>query len=310
MKILVTGGAGYIGSVLVSDLLNSGHSVTVIDNLIYRQNSLTHLINNKNLQFVKEDIRNVEKIKAHYKNNDVIIPLAAIVGAPACAKDPILATSTNKDAIIEMIKLLSKDQRIIMPTTNSAYGSGAGTEFCDEKSDLHPLSLYAKDKVAVENIVMEHKNSTSFRLATVFGISPRMRLDLLVNNFVNRAVRDKFIVIFEGHFKRNYIHVLDVVQSFNLAINNPETFAGEIFNVGLSSANLSKIQLCEQIAKQIPNFVYFESEVGQDPDKRNYLVSNKKIEKAGFKPAIDLETGISELIKGMPLLDQSLFSNI
>ena len=309
MKIVVTGGAGYIGSVLVSDLLNSGHNVTVIDNLMYNQTSLAHLVRNRNLDFVFKDIRNISEIRNYYSQADLIIPLAAIVGAPACLKDPVLASTTNKDAVAEMMKILSKEQRVIMPTTNSAYGNSSG-KYCDETSQLIPLSLYAKDKVAIEEIVLQHAQSTSLRLATVFGISPRMRLDLLVNNFVSRALKDKFIVVFEGSYKRNYIHILDVVQAFKLAIDSPEKFNGQIFNVGLSTANLSKIELCEQILEQIPDFVFFESEVGQDPDKRNYLVSNVKIEAAGFKPQVSLEQGISELIKGLPIFGQHLFSNV
>lgn len=310
MKIVVTGGAGYIGSMLVSDLLNSGHKVTVIDNLIYNQNSISHLIGNNDLEFVFKDIRNISDIKNYYSQADVIIPLAAIVGAPACAKDPLLATSTNKDAIIEMLKILSTNQRVIMPTTNSAYGNGDGLNYCDESSELKPLSLYAKDKVEIEKIVMDNHNATSFRLATVFGISPRMRLDLLVNNFVHRALNDRFIVLFEGNFKRNYIHLKDVIQAFNLAINLPEKFNGQIFNVGLSNANISKNELCEKIKHQLPDFVYFNSDIGSDPDKRNYLVSNEKIESTGFKYSIGLDEGITELIKGLPIFQNKQFSNV
>lgn len=309
MKIVVTGGAGYIGSMLVSDLLNSGHNVTVIDNLMYNQTSLAHLVRNRNLNFVFKDIRNISEIRNYYSQADVIIPLAAIVGAPACAKDPLLATSTNKEAIIKMLKILSKNQRVIMPTTNSAYGSGEGVNYCDENSELNPLSLYAKDKVEIEKIVMDNHNATSFRLATVFGVSPRMRLDLLVNNFVHRAMKDRFIVLFEGNFKRNYIHLKDVVQAFNLAINSPDKFNGQIFNVGLSNANISKNELCEKIKHHLPDFVYFNSDIGSDPDKRNYLVSNEKIESTGFKHTIDLDEGIAELVKGLPIFQNKQFSN-
>ncbi len=310
MNIVVTGGAGYIGSVLVLDLLNSGHKVTVIDSLIYNQTSIAHLIGNKNLEFVFKDIRNISDIKSYYSQADLIIPLAAIVGAPACAKDPLLATSTNKNAIFEMLKILSTNQRVIMPTTNSAYGSGNGLNYCDENSELNPLSLYSKDKVEIEKIVMENHNATSFRLATVFGVSPRMRLDLLVNNFVHRALKDRFIVLFEGNFKRNYIHLEDVVQAFNLAINSPEKFMGQIFNVGLSNANISKIELCEKIKNYLPDFVYFNSDVGSDPDKRNYVVSNEKIEGVGFKHTKSLNDGIVELIKGLPIFQNKQFSNM
>ena len=240
----------------------------------------------------------------------MIIPLAAIVGAPACDRDPILSSSINKDAIYWMLKKVSSDQRVIMPTTNSAYGSGDENNFCDENSPLNPLSLYARDKVAVESVLMQNKNATSFRLATVFGISPRMRLDLLVNNFTFRAVTDGFIVLFEGHFKRNYIHVRDVSSAFQFAIENPEKSSGEIFNVGLSEANISKLELCELIKKLVPSFTYVESQIGSDPDKRNYVVSNAKIEKAGFKTQIGLDLGIKELIKGLPMFNHKPFTNL
>ena len=246
-RVLVTGGAGYIGSVLVPDLLNKGYEVTVVDNFMYRQTSLATSIRNSNFKLVFGDVRNEALMKEEISKADVLIPLAAIVGAPACDKDPILAKSVNRDSILWLIKQLSKDQRIIMPTTNSAYGSGEEDNFCDENSPLNPLSLYAKDKVIVEQALMELSNATSFRLATVFRLSPRMRLDLLVNNFVYRAISDGFIIIFEGHFKRNYIHILDVVQAFNMALENELIFQGEIFNVGLSEANISKLELCEMI---------------------------------------------------------------
>ena len=265
-KVLVTGGAGYIGSVLVPDLLNRGYEVTVVDNFMYRQTSLTTSIRNSNFKLVFGDVRNEALMKEEISKADVLIPLAAIVGAPACDKDPVLAKLINRDSILWLIKHLSKDQRIIMPTTNSAYGSGEKDNFCDENSPLNPLSLYAKDKVIVEQALMELSNATSFRLATVFGLSPRMRLDLLVNNFVYRAISDGFVIIFEGHFKRNYIHVLDVVQAFNLALENKLTFQGEIFNVGLSEANISKLELCEMIKRVVPNFTFIEAPLGKDPD--------------------------------------------
>jgi nucleoside-diphosphate-sugar epimerase len=197
-----------------------------------------------------------------------------------------------------------------MPTTNSAYGSGDKNNYCDEKSPLSPLSLYARDKVEVEKALMQHQNATSFRLATVFGISPRMRLDLLVNNFVFRALTDGFIIIFEGHFKRNYIHVLDVVQAFNLALKNPGEFSGEIFNVGLSEANISKIELCEEISKIVPNFTFMEAPLGKDPDQRNYIVSNQKIEQKGFNPVISLANGIEELTRGIRMFSHKPFTNL
>ena len=310
LKILVTGGAGYIGSILVPDLLNRGHSVTVIDNFMYGQTSLAAIISNPKLELVCGDVRDESLMRKHLKNADVIIPLAAIVGAPACDRDPILASSINKEAIYWMLKNISANQRVVMPTTNSAYGSGDKNNYCDENSPLNPLSLYARDKVAVEIELMQKPNATSFRLATVFGISPRMRLDLLVNNFTFRAVTDGFIVVFEGHFKRNYIHVRDVSNAFQLAIDNPEGFEGEIFNVGLSEANISKIELCQRIKNLQPTFTYMESEIGSDPDKRNYVVSNAKIEKIGFKTQINLDAGIQELIKGLPMFNHQPFTNL
>lgn len=309
-EILVTGGAGYIGSMLVPDLLSKGHKVTVIDNLLYKQTSLSHVIRNKNFNFVIGDVRDENLMRKHISSTEVVIPLAAIVGAPACDKDTVAAQSINKESILWLLKQLKPDQRIIMPTTNSAYGSGDKNNYCDESSPLNPLSLYARDKVDVEKELMQKENATSFRLATVFGISPRMRLDLLVNNFVYRAISDGFVVVFEGHFKRNYIHVLDVVQAFNLALENQESFAGQIFNVGLSEANISKIELCEEIKKQLPNFTFLEAPLGKDPDQRNYIVSNTKIEKVGFSPRVTLQEGISELIRGLPMFNHKPFTNI
>jgi nucleoside-diphosphate-sugar epimerase len=243
-------------------------------------------------------------------NSDVVIPLAAIVGAPACDHDPIAAQSINKDSILWLLNQLSANQRIIMPTTNSAYGSGDKDNYCDESSPLNPLSLYARDKVVVEKSLMEHPNATSFRLATVFGISPRMRLDLLVNNFTFRAISDGFVVVFEGHFKRNYIHVLDVVKAFNLALNNETQFSGEIFNVGLSEANISKLDLCKEIQSIIPTFSYLEGALRKDPDQRNYVVSNQKIEALGFKPEVSLQSGLHELIKGLQMFNHMPFTNL
>ena len=310
MNILVTGGAGYIGSILVPFLLNQDHKVTVIDNFTYKQTSLASSIRDERLTLVFGDVRDEYLMKDAISKADVIIPLAAIVGAPACDRDPTTAQSVNKDSILWLLKQLSASQHIIMPTTNSAYGSGDKNNFCDENSPLNPLSLYARDKVTVEKALMELPNATSLRLATVFGISPRMRLDLLVNNFAFRAISDGFVIVFEGHFKRNYVHLLDVVQAFNLAITDEKSFNGEIFNVGLSEANISKIDLCREIQSIIPNFTYREASVGQDPDQRNYIVSNKKIEKLGFKPKVSLQMGLIELVKGLQMFNYKPFSNI
>ena len=309
-NILVTGGAGYIGSTLVPDLLSKKHKVTVIDNFMYDQTSLATSIRDRNFEIIFGDVRDESLMKKLVSKADIIIPLAAIVGAPACDKDPVTAQSINKDSILWLLKQVSRSQQVIMPTTNSAYGSGDKNNFCDENSPLNPLSLYARDKVVVEKSLLEHENSTSFRLATVFGISPRMRLDLLVNNFTLRAITDGFVIVFEGHFKRNYIHILDVVQAFNMAIDKKEQFKGEIFNVGLSQANISKIELCQEIKKIVPDFLFLEAPLGKDPDQRNYIVSNKKIEALGFSPSVSLQEGLSELAKGLKMFNNKPFTNI
>lgn len=309
-NVLITGGAGYIGSILTPLLLAEGHKVTVVDNYMYNQSSLTTSIINKNFSLIKEDSRNIKILKSIIKKFDIIIPLAAYVGAPLCNKDPWAASSINKESIVSLFKLLSKKQLILMPTTNSAYGSGGKDNYCDENSKLNPLSLYAREKVEIEKILMDRKNSVSFRLATVFGMSPRMRLDLLLNYFTYKAINDKSIVLFEPHFKRNFIHVRDVANVFNLAIKNPDNFIGNIFNVGLSDANLSKYELCKLIKNFLPNFEIYKSSTGTDPDQRNYLVSNKKIEKSGFKPKVSIEDGIQELIKGLKIFNTKIFTNL
>ena len=309
-NILITGGAGYIGSILTPLLLANGHKVTVIDNYKYNQSSLTTSIINKNFNLIKEDCRNIKVLKSVIKKFDIIIPLAAYVGAPLCNKDPWAASSINKESIISLFKILSKKQLVIMPTTNSAYGTGNKDNYCDENSKLKPLSLYAKEKVEIEKILMNRENSISFRLATVFGMSPRMRLDLLVNDFTYKALKDKSIVLFESHFKRNFIHVRDVADVFNLAINNSDNFVGNIFNVGLSDANLSKYELCKLIKKFLPSFEIYKSSSGKDPDQRNYLVSNKKIENKGFKSKVSIEEGINELIKGLKIFNTKTFTNL
>ena len=309
-RVLVTGGAGYIGSVLIPMLLKKEYVVTVIDNFMYGQPSLAASISNPKLNLIYGDVRDYQTMSKIVNEHDVIIPLAAIVGAPACDRDPLLASSINKDSILWLFKSISKDQQIIMPTTNSAYGSGDQNNFCDENSELKPLSLYAKDKVAVEESLMGLENSTSYRLATVFGVSPRMRLDLLVNNFVSRAVKDRFVIVFEGHFKRNYVHVSDVCKAFIFAIENPNLVRSQVFNFGLTEANISKIELCEAIKFHIPEFTFLEAPLGKDPDQRNYIVSNEKIERAGMKPSVSLNDGIAELIKGMGMFRATNYSNI
>lgn len=308
--ILVTGGAGYIGSILVPTLLDEGYDVTVLDNFMYKQNSLAHICHNKNFHLVRGDIRHKETMTPLMATADIIFPLAALVGAPLCKQDPMTATVVNHDAILMMLDLLKPEQKVLMPTTNSAYGSGDKNNFCTEESPLNPISQYAEEKVKVEKELLKHPNAISFRLATVFGMSPKMRIDLLVNDFVYRAFHDRCAVLFEGHFKRNYIHVKDVVRAFLHGLNNFDKMRGEVYNVGLSDANLSKIELCERIQKHIPSFVYVEAKIGKDPDQRNYIVSNEKIESTGFMPAFSLDDGIQELIKGYAMIKNTLYTNI
>ena len=309
-SILVTGGAGYLGSTLVPDLLAEGHKVTVLDNFMFRQASLNHVCYHENLTVIKGDIRDEELMKDVLAQNDVIIPLAAYVGAPLCSKDPVGASTVNHDAILMMFKHLSHDQKVLMPTTNSAYGSGEAGNYCTEESPLNPISQYAIEKVEIEKHLMEHPNAISFRLATVFGMSPRMRIDLLVNDFTYRAVHDRFIVLFEAHFKRNYIHVRDISRAFRHGLANFDAMKGEIFNVGLSDANVSKWELCEHIQKAVPEFTFIEAPVGRDPDQRNYIVSNEKIEGTGFKPQVSLDAGIRELVKGFSMIKKQEFANV
>lgn len=309
-SILVTGGAGYLGSILVPELLQLGHEVTVLDNFMYRQNSLAQLCANPHFDVVKGDSRDEATLRSLVGKADVIIPLAALVGAPLCAADPIAATSTNRDAIAMMTKMLSSDQRIIMPITNSGYGIGEKNKFCTEETPLRPVSLYGRDKVAAEQIVLAHDQSISLRLATVFGMAPRMRIDLLVNDFVYRAVRDRFVVLFEAHFKRNYIHIRDVARAFIHALDNFESMRGGPYNVGLSDANLSKAELCARIKSLIPEFNYLEAPVGEDLDKRDYIVSNEKIEATGFRPIYSIDDGICELVKGYRMISNSVYGNI
>ena len=308
--ILVTGGAGYLGSTLVPALLADGHKVTVLDNFLWGENSLAAVCSDKNFNIVNGDIRVETTMKSLMSEADIIIPLAALVGAPLCAKDPIGAATINHDAILTMLDLASQDQRILMPTTNSAYGTGDKDNFCTEESELRPVSTYAVDKVEIEAALLSRPNSISFRLATVFGMSPRMRLDLLVNDFVYRAVTDKAVVLFESHFKRNYIHVRDVTRVFQHGINNFDALNGEIFNVGLSDANLSKKELCQEIQKQIPDFTFVEEKIGRDPNQRNYIVSNEKIEATGFQPQVGIQDGITELRKGFTMIRKHGYGNV
>jgi len=310
MKILITGGAGYIGSLLTPSLLAAGHHVTVLDNFLFRQVSLTDCCRYPEFQIVRGDCRDERIVKPLLASADLIIPLAALVGAPMCDRDRIAAQGTNSDAVRMLCGLAAKQQRIMMATSNSGYGIGEKGKYCTEDTPLRPLTLYGTSKVEGEQAVLDHQNSISFRLATVFGLSPRMRLDLLVNDFVYRAVTDRAVVIFEGHFKRNYIHVRDVVRAFEHALVNFDAMKGRAYNVGLDDANLSKLELCAEIRRQVPGFVYLEAPIGEDPDKRDYIVSNARIAGTGYKPEWPLQRGITELIKGFTILRNSSFSNI
>ena len=310
LNILVTGGAGYLGSILVPSLLQQGHKVTVLDNFMFKQASLNHCCANTNFSVVRGDCRDQALVKSLLKDADVVIPLAALVGAPLCKMDPVGATSTNLDAQLMLIKLLSPNQHVLMPITNSGYGIGESGKYCTEETPMRPLSLYGIHKVEVEKAVLDRGNGISFRLATVFGMSPRMRIDLLVNDFTYRAVQDRFVVLFESHFKRNYIHVRDVTRVFLHGLANFDKMKGQPYNVGLSDANLSKAELCARIKDQLSDFVYLDAPVGEDPDKRDYIVSNEKLEKSGFTPAHSLDSGIAELIKGYSMLRNSIYSNV
>ena len=307
--ILVTGGAGYLGSVLVPALLAEKHRVTVLDNFLYGQASLNAVCSDPNFEVCRGDARDEATLRQLLRGSDVIIPLAALVGAPLCDSDTVGAVTTNRDAILTLTRLASREQRILLPVSNSGYGIGQPGKVCTEESPLRPVSLYGRTKVEAERAVLDRGNAISFRLATVFGMSPRMRIDLLVNDFVYRAVNDRALVLFEAHFKRNYIHVRDVARAFVQGIERFEDMKNEPYNVGLSDANLSKAELCGKIQEHVPKFCFLEAPVGEDPDKRDYIVSNEKIERTGFRPAYSLDDGIRELIKGYRMLRNSVYGN-
>jgi nucleoside-diphosphate-sugar epimerase len=309
-NVLVTGGAGYLGSVMVPMLLDKGYNVTVIDNFLFNQNSLHQYCYLDDLSLIKGDVRDRTVMKSAVSNADIIIPLAAMVGAPMCNNDKVAAASINRDAIEMMCELVSSEQKVLMPITNSGYGIGETGKYCTEETALNPISLYGQTKVEAEAIMLEKAQGVSFRLATVFGMSQRMRMDLLVNDFVWRAYNDRAIVLFESHFKRNFIHIRDVANAFLFGIENFDKMTGEAFNVGLSDANLSKWELCERIKEYVPSFVFMEAEIGEDPDKRDYIVSNEKIESLGFKPRFSLDDGIKELLKGYPTFKKTLHGNV
>jgi nucleoside-diphosphate-sugar epimerase len=309
-RVLITGGAGYIGSILTPALLSEGYQVTVLDAFRFGQNSLLECCASPNFDVIRGDCRNEKTLREAIRGADYIFPLAAIVGAPACKEDEIAASTLNLDAVRLLLRLRSPEQRVIFPCTNSGYGIGEAGAFCTEESPLRPLTLYGRSKVEAEAAVLEAGNSASLRLATVFGVSPRMRLDLLVNDFVHRAVTDRALVIFEGHFKRNYIHIRDVARAFLHVMRNFESMKGRPYNVGLSDANLSKLELCAKIQQAIPQFVYIEAPIGEDPDKRDYIVSNERIESTGYKPQHSIEMGICELKKAFEILRARRYSNV
>jgi nucleoside-diphosphate-sugar epimerase len=309
-KILVTGGAGYIGSILVPLLLDAGYQVTVVDNFMYQANSLASSCAHPGFRVIRSDVRIMDTMVPLLTEADIIIPLAALVGAPICDRDPFTATSVNRDAVVELLRHASKDQAVLVPITNSGYGIGEPGKLCTEESPLRPVSRYGRDKVELERIIMDRGNAISFRLATVFGMSPRMRIDLLVNDFTYRAFADGCIVLFESHMKRNYIHIRDVARAFIHGLQEFDRLRDGVYNVGLSDANLSKLELCERIRGQIPNLTILEAPTGSDPDKRDYIVSNAKIEATGYQPAYSLDEGISELIKGYTMIRNTRYGNV
>lgn len=309
-RILVTGAAGYIGCILIPDLLREGHQVIALDTYNRNDTVLAHLCADPNFEPVRGDARDESLMKSLVARADVVIPLAALVGAPLCKQDPISAVTTNLDAVRMAVKLLNPSQRIVYPTTNSGYGVGTKGEMCTEETPLNPISLYGTTKCDAEKAVLDNGNGITLRLATVFGMAPRMRVDLLVNDFTYRAVTDRAVVIFEGNFKRNYIHVRDVSKAFRHMLANYDKLNNNAFNVGLSDANLSKLELCERIKRFIPEFSYLESPIGEDPDKRDYIVSNAKIEASGWSPDHSLDAGIQELIRGYRMIRNSKFSNV
>ena len=310
MRVVVTGGDGYIGSVLVPALLDAGHTVTVLDTFAGNFGGLAAVCANERFTPVRGDVRDEPLVREVVADADLVIPLAALVGAPLCARDPWAATGVNLDAVKMLLGLLGSGQRVILPTSNSGYGIGKPGEYCTEDSPLNPISHYGRTKVDAEEAVLERGDTITFRLATVFGMSPRMRLDLLVNDFTYRAVTDRVVVVFEGHFKRNYIHVRDVAKAFLHAIANYDEMKGRPYNVGLSGANLSKLELCEAIGRQVPGFTYLEAPLGKDPDQRNYIVSNERIEGTGYKADWSLDAGIRELVKGYTMVRNTRFTNV
>ena len=303
MKILITGGAGYLGSVITGRVLKEGYKVIVLDKLIFNQTSLLQYTSNLNFKFIHGDVNNLNLLEKLCNEVDVIIPLAAIVGFPACAAEPELAKQINYEQVANIVKFTKgKNKKILYPNTNSGYGLGTGQLECDENSPLTPISVYGQTKCDAENILKEYTDSIIFRLATVFGVSQRMRTDLLVNDFTYKAITDKYIVVFEKTFKRNFIHIEDVANAFVFMLQNYDTYKGEVFNVGLSDANLSKQELLDKIQGHVKDFAVVYDDYYEDPDKRNYIVSNAKIEATGWKPEWDLDRGIEQLIMAYQMI--------
>lgn len=299
-KILITGGAGYLGSVLSEVLLSRGYKVTVLDSLVYKQLSLTQFCHNQNFNLVVGDVRNSQLLSNLVETHDIIIPLAAIVGMPACKKDPDLTVAVNYSQIDDIVHFIRPSQKLLVPNTNSQYGSSE--VIITEDSPFNPLSLYAQTKCDAEKAVLDSGNGISLRLATVFGVSYRQRMDLLVNDFVYRAFTDEFLVLFESHFLRNYVHVRDVAKAFIHLIENYEACNNNAYNVGLTSANMSKLQLAQKIKEYVPNLVIIEEQFKEDFDKRNYIVSNEKLEKTGWSCDFSLDNGIKELLKAYKMI--------
>lgn len=308
--VLVTGAAGYLGSVVCEHLLDAGYRVLGLDSLRYGQHSLFHLCADPRFEFVLGDVRDRDLMCRLVNQADVILNLAAVVGAPACDRDPWLAREVNLEAVKQLNRLRSPQQLFLQPTTNSGYGAQSGAVFCTEETPLEPISLYGQAKVEAEAELLGSANAISLRLATVFGISPRMRLDLLVNHFVHAAVTDRYLVIFEGDFKRNYVHIRDVADGFLHCITHQEAMAGNAYNLGLDAANLSKKELALRVKEQAPDFHLTFSDIGQDPDKRNYIVSNERLRQAGFEARRTLDDGIRELLKGYRMLGRAPFKNV
>jgi nucleoside-diphosphate-sugar epimerase len=303
MKILITGGAGYLGSVITKRMLDEGHEVIVLDKLIFNQTSLLGYTYTSKFKFIYGDVRNEKLLEKLCNEADVIIPLAAIVGFPACDADPKLAKEINFQQIVNIVKFTNgKGKKILYPNTNSGYGIGIGQTECTEESPLNPISVYGQTKCEAENFLMTSTDAIIFRLATVFGVSTRMRTDLLVNDFVYKAITDKYIVVFEKTFKRNFIHIRDVASAFIFMLDRYDTYKGEIFNVGLSDANFSKQELLEKIQSHVKDFAVSYNDYYEDPDKRDYIVSNQKIEDTGWKPEWNLDMGIEELIMAYQMI--------